>query len=89
MKPFLFGPTHHQFISLRLHLICRKFEYYNTLFLVFVLALGLAAPVYAGNEITCTVDEFTGFEMVAFKKPLKFERTRCFSCNSVDYARSC
>ena len=44
--------------------------------LVLVLAFGIAAPVYAGNEITRKVDEFTGLEMVTFKKPLKFERTK-------------
>ena len=46
------------------------------LFLIFVLALGLTTPVYAGNKITRKVDEFTDLEMITFKKPLKFERTK-------------
>lgn len=46
------------------------------LFLIFVLALGLTAPVYAGNEIVRKVDDFTGLEMVTFKKPLKFEKQK-------------
>lgn len=44
--------------------------------LVLVLVLSTAAPVYASNEITRKVDEFTGLEMVTFKKPLQFLRTK-------------
>lgn len=44
--------------------------------LVLVLALGIAVPVYAGNKVTRKVDDFTGLEMVTFKKPLKFLRTK-------------
>ncbi len=43
------------------------------LFLIFVLALGLTAPAYAGNEIVREVDDFSGLEMVTFEKPLQFE----------------
>ena len=44
------------------------------LFLTLVLALGLTVPVYAGNEIVRKVDDFSGLEMVTYKKPLKFEK---------------
>ncbi|MBL6957130.1 MAG: hypothetical protein ISR54_10020 [Chlorobium phaeobacteroides] len=46
------------------------------LFLILVLALGLTAPVYAGNEIVRKVDDFSNLEIVTFKKQLKFERTK-------------
>lgn len=49
-------------------------EIMRKVLLIIVLLLLLAVPLYADNEITRNVDEFTGLEMVTFKKPLKFAR---------------
>ena len=46
--------------------------------LVFVVAFifGITTQAFAKNEIVQKTDDFSGLEMVTFKKPLKFERTK-------------
>ncbi|UZJ37723.1 MULTISPECIES: hypothetical protein [unclassified Prosthecochloris] len=46
------------------------------LFVTLILALGITLPVYAGNKIVRNVDDFSGLEMVTYKKPLKFEKMK-------------
>lgn len=46
------------------------------LFFVIVIILGITTTAFAKNEIVQNTDDFSGLEMVTFKKPLKFERTK-------------